>query len=317
MRIRAELTVVGQQQAGLRITFGCFGVGLDATVCRCVRRSFSASPSASTAPLVRLDGRLSSASLAVELAIAREIAETNQGFVREGQDARAKAVPFGFLRDMIGDRMALGRARVVRRQERGRDDPDRAEFGRLFRVKPTREPTAERAPELFLFAEELAEAVDEFSSRDGADCGGQDVAAVADLVPVPVLIFVPFRSCCDLLVQLGEASSVRSDESMGSVEPEQVEGIEAASRRGERQRSRGRGARAEDVGPRSLVRPAIARRGKDDSQVCFAQAGDEGHQQQSNTWRKIARREGSGQRRTTLAGIQGRDPRVLCASGAT
>jgi hypothetical protein len=33
-------------------------------------------------------------------------------------------------------------------------------------------------------------------------------------------------------VQLGEASSVRRDESMGRVEPEQVEGIEAASRGG-------------------------------------------------------------------------------------
>lgn len=157
---------------------------------------------------MRLDGRLSNAVLAVELAVAREIAETDQSFVREGQDARAEAVPFDLLRDMIGYRMALGQARIVRRQERGRDDPDRAEFGRLFRVEPTREPAAERAPELFLFAEELAEAVDKFSARDGADCGGQDVAAVADLVPVPVLVFVPFRSCGNLLVQLGEASSV-------------------------------------------------------------------------------------------------------------
>ena len=234
---------------------------------------------------MRLDGRLSSASLAVELAVAREVAETNQSFVREGQDARAEAVPFGLLRDVIGDRMALWQARIVRRQERGRDDSNRAEFGRLFRVEPTRESAAKRAPELFLLAEELAEAVDEFSSGDGADCGGQDVAAVADLVPVPVLVLVPFRSCGNLPVQLSEAPSVRRDESMGGIEPEQVEGIEAASRGGGRQRSRGRGARAEDVGPRSLVGPAVARRGKDDSKVCFAQAGNRGKRQIS-TWRR-------------------------------
>lgn len=267
----AQLTVVGYEKTRLIVALCCSGIGLDAPVSR--RRRLAATLPASTATSPTVDhgwgGRL-----AVELAVTGEISEADERFVREGQDAGSErlAIFVGNFRPFerrSGNSFA-DRCRIMRRIERARDDADRAKFGCLFRVQAAREPSAEGAPKVFLFAQELAKRVDEFPPRDGPDRGGQDFAAVPDLVPVLVLVLVRLGCCSDLLVELGEPGTVRRDESVRRVEPEQIEGVEPATRRDGGDGIRRDGPRA--IREAAVIASGLGSSGKDYAQVRFAQA---------------------------------------------
>lgn len=150
----------------------------------------------------------------------------------EREDVGPQRVAFASLywRVLRSPGGTLGELFMTGRQEGAGDDADCAQFGGLLRVESAGEAPAQGTPELFLLAEELAKRVNDFTPCDGADCGGQDFAAVADLVPVLVLVLVGLGRRRYLLVELGEARTVRADQGMCRVEPQQVERVEPAVR---------------------------------------------------------------------------------------